>query len=154
LILETRNPLPSNLFLSCEVVASNLVDMGPPNNRKCVSLLPSPSKSKQSATATATSAAKKSVPSSKKAATKPLSSLGFSSSKHPAVQIGTKVLLDDSIYHGKCPHEVQEHLFVYEVVGVHENGKFVKVQYNNQVVCNGGDKYRVYKEGDEVQVSD
>jgi hypothetical protein len=44
------------------------------------------------------------------------------------------------------------------VVGVHENGKAVKVQYNNQVVCNGGDnsgdKYRVYKEGDEVQVSD
>jgi hypothetical protein len=87
--VDPQNPLPSNLFLSREVVASNLVDIGPPNNRKRVSSLPSPSKSKRLATATATSAAKKSVPSSKKAATKPLSSLGFSSSKRLAVQIGT-----------------------------------------------------------------
>jgi hypothetical protein len=104
------------------------------------------------ATATATSAAKKVVRPSKKAATKPLSTLGFSLSKRPAVQIGTKLLLDDTIYGGKCPREVIDHLFVYEVVSMHENGKTVKVKYNNQVIGEGGDKYRVYKEGDDIQV--
>jgi hypothetical protein len=127
--------------------------MAPPNNRKRSASLPSPSKSKRLATATATSGQKKSVPPLKKAGTtKSLSSLGFSSSKRPSVQIGTKILLNDSIYGGKCPEGVRKHMFVYEVVELHPNGRTVKVQYNNQVVRQGGDKYRVYKEGDDVQV--
>ena len=60
--------------------------------------------------------------------------IGFSSSKRPAVQIGVKLLLDDSIYHGNCPPEVKKHLFVYEVIQLHENGKTAQVKYLDQVV--------------------
>jgi hypothetical protein len=126
--------------------------MAPANNRKRGVSLPSPSKTKWVATATATSSAKKTLPPSKKAVTKSLSSLGFSSSKRPAVPIGTKVLLNDSIYlRGQCPPGVKEHMFVYEVVQWNQNSTIAKVQYINQVICQGGDKYRVYKEGDDVQ---
>jgi hypothetical protein len=86
-------------------------------------------------------------------------SLGFSSLKRPAVPIGTKVLLNDSIYpHGQSPPEVKEHMFVYEVfvyeaVQWNQNSTIAKVQYINQVICQGGNKYRLYKEGDDVQES-
>jgi hypothetical protein len=128
--------------------------MAPTNDRKRAASLPSPSKSKRLATGSATSSAKKtSVTTKKQAATKPLSSLGFSSSKRPAVQVGVKLLLDDSIYHGNCPPEVKKHLFVYEVVQLHENGKTAQVKYVDQVVKEGGNRFTVYKEGDDVQAS-
>jgi hypothetical protein len=116
--------------------------LAPANNRKQGASLSSPSKSKRVATATATSSAKKSLPQSKKAATKSLSSLGFFSSKQPAVPIGTTVLLNDSIYpRGQCPPGVKEHMFVYEVVQWNQNSTIAKVQYINQVICQGGNKY-------------
>jgi hypothetical protein len=118
--------------------------MAPTNKKRLLSYSP-PSKSKRVATATTTSAAKKSV--TKKPVTKLLSLLGFSSSKRTTIQIGTKLLLDESIYRGKCPPSVKEHMFVYEIVQVHDTGKLWKAQYKDQVVCVGGDKYRVYKEG-------
>jgi hypothetical protein len=149
---------PSSLFLVAFVtlLLQSLVHinrMAPANNRKRGASLPSPSKSKQVATATATSSAKKTLPPSKKAATKSLSSLGFSSSKRPAIPIGTKVLLDNSIYpHGQCPPGVEEHMFVFEVAQWNQNSPIAKVQYINQVIRQGDDKYQVYKEGDDVQV--
>jgi hypothetical protein len=112
-------------------------------------LLPSPSR----AAATATSSAKKSLPPSKKVATKSLSTLGFSSLKRPLVPIGTKVLLEDSIYpRGQRLPGVKEHMFVYEVVQWNQNSTIAKVQDINQVIRQGGDKYQVYKEGNDVQV--
>jgi hypothetical protein len=62
------------------------------------------------------------------------------------------LLLDESIYRGKCPPSVKEHMFVYEIVQVHDTGKLWKAQYKDQVVRVGGDKYRVYKEGSDAQV--
>jgi hypothetical protein len=43
-------------------------------------------------------------------------------------------------------------MFVYEVVQWNQNSMIAKVQYINQVIRQGGDKYRVYKEGNDVQV--
>jgi hypothetical protein len=127
--------------------------MAPANNRKRGASLPSPSKSKRVATATATFSTKKCVPLLKKAATKSLLSLGFSKLKGPAIPIGTKVLLNHSIYpRGQCPPGVKEHMFVYKVVQWNQNSMIAKVQYINQVICQGGDKYQVYKEGNDVQV--
>jgi hypothetical protein len=104
--------------------------------------------------AAATSSAKKVVSKNPKTPlkTKPLLSLGFSSTKRPAVQIGVKLLLDDIIYVGICPSEVKKHMFVYEVVSLNEGGRTAKVKYLEQVVKEGGNRYRVYKEGDKVQV--
>jgi hypothetical protein len=42
-------------------------------------------------------------------------------------------------------------MFVYEVVDLFENGK-AKVKYLEQVVKEGGNRYRVYKEGEKAQV--
>jgi hypothetical protein len=42
-------------------------------------------------------------------------------------------------------------MFVYEVVELFENGK-AKVKYLEQVVKEGGNRYRVYKEGEKAQV--
>jgi hypothetical protein len=141
---------PSFLFLwlllshCCFNCCVDINCMAPANNRKPGAPLLSPSKSKRVATATATSSAKKSLPPSKKGATKSLLSLGFSSLKRPAVPKGTKVLLDDSIYPGwQCPPEVKEHMFVYEVVQWNQNSTIAKVQYINQVIRQGGDKYSI-----------
>jgi hypothetical protein len=84
--------------------------------------------------------------------TKLLSLLGFSSSKRTTIQIGTKLLLNESIYRGKCPPSVKELMFDYEVVQVHDTGKLWKAQYKDQVVRVGGYKYHVYKEGSNAQV--
>jgi hypothetical protein len=43
-------------------------------------------------------------------------------------------------------------MFVYELVQWNQNSTIAKVQYINQVIRQGGDKYQVYKEGDDVQV--
>jgi hypothetical protein len=129
--------------------------MPPPDSWKRAASLPSPSKSRKGlATATATSSAKKSVASRNPKTplkAKRLSSLGFSSTKRPAVQIGVKLLLDDSTYLGICPSEVTNHMFVYEVVKLFENGK-AKVKYLEQVVKEGGNRFLVYKEGEKAQV--
>jgi hypothetical protein len=142
-----------SFVVACRCSADSLLlveAMAPPNNKKRASSSSSPSKSKRVATATATATAKKSV--GKKPVAKSLSSHGFSSSKQAAIQIGTKVLLDNSIYVEKCPAEVKKHWFVYEVVELNENGKSWKVLFKEQVVREGGDKYWVYKEGMKPQV--
>jgi hypothetical protein len=53
---------------------------------------------------------------------------------------------------GQCPPGVKEHMFVFEVVQWNQNSTIAKVQYINQVICQGGGKYQVYKEGNDVQV--
>ena len=84
--------------------------------------------------------------------TRPLSDLGFSSTKRPKYQIGTKMLLDDSIYDKEAPAEVKGHYFVYKISSICESGRTVTIQYKNQVVRNGGNMFRVYKEGEDSQV--
>jgi hypothetical protein len=83
-----------------------------------------------------------------------LSTLGFSLSKRPTIHVGTKLLLDESIYRKtKVPVAVKNHYFVYEVLQVHSNGKDITVLYKNQVIKKGGDAFRVYKDSDDAQVS-
>ena len=88
----------------------------------------------------------------KRSNTKSQSTLSFATTKHPLYQLGTKILLDDCIYETEVPLEVKGHLFVYEVVAFSENGKTVKVEYKNQVIHSGGDKFRVYKDSDDSTV--
>jgi hypothetical protein len=79
--------------------------------------------------------------------------LGFSSVKRPTFHIGTKVLLDTSIYpKGKVPPSVDGHLFVYKIVAIEDNGKTTAVVNKNQVVQVGGDLFHVYKDSDDPQV--
>ena len=85
--------------------------------------------------------------------TKPLSTLGFSSSKRPKYQIGTKILLDESIYDDNVPDKVKDHLFVYEITKVDENGKQVQIQYKNLVIRDGGSRFWNYKDSQEPQVN-
>jgi hypothetical protein len=78
--------------------------------------------------------------------------LGFSSVKWPSFHIGTKVLLDTSIYpKGKVPASVDSHLFVYKIVQIEDNGK-TKVVYKNQAVQVDGNLFCVYKDSDDPQV--
>jgi hypothetical protein len=85
--------------------------------------------------------------------TKPLSSLGFLLSKRPKYQIGTKILLDESIYDDDVPDKVKDHLFVYEITKVDENGKQVQIQYKNLVIRDGGSRFWNYVDSQEPQVS-
>jgi hypothetical protein len=89
---------------------------------------------------------------SKVSGIKSLSTLGFSSSKRPKFQVGTKILLDDTIYNSKVPDEVKGHLFVYEITDVCYDGKSVTVTYKNQVIRPDGDQFRVYEDSDSSQV--
>lgn len=82
-----------------------------------------------------------------------LSALGFSSSKRPKFPIGTKILLDETIYNTKVPPDVQGHLFVYEITEVGDDGKSVTVLYKKQVIRKGGHLFRVYDDDDDPQVS-
>jgi hypothetical protein len=84
--------------------------------------------------------------------TKPLSTHGFSTTKKPRFDKGTKICLDDSIYDSEVPESVRGHLFVYEVCEVHDNGKTVEVVFKEQVIEAAGDRFKVYKEGDDKQV--
>jgi hypothetical protein len=82
-----------------------------------------------------------------------LSALGFSSSKRPKFPIGTKILLDETIYNTNVPPDVQGHLFVYEITEVGDDGKSVTVLYKKQVIRKGGHLFRVYDDDDDPQVS-
>jgi hypothetical protein len=63
-------------------------------------------------------------------------------------------LLNDSIYpKGKAPTEVAGKLFVYEIVEVSDDGKVVTVDYQKQVICEGGDQFILYDDGDDQEVS-
>jgi hypothetical protein len=73
-----------------------------------------------------------------------LSTLGFLSLKRPTIHVGTKLLLDKSIYRKtKVPVAVKNHFFVYEVLQVHSNIKDITVLYKNQVIKKGGDVFGV-----------
>ena len=122
------------------------------NNRKRSASKHKPSSNKKhSVSKLAKKAAAGKTP-TKSTVTQPLSSLGFSSSKRPKYHVGTKVLLDDSIYDDKVPEEVKGHFFVYEIVSTVENGKSVMLQYKDQVIRAGGDSFWVYIEGTDPQV--
>jgi hypothetical protein len=79
--------------------------------------------------------------------------LGFSTTKHQQFNVGTKLLLGTSIYDTPVAEEVKGHMFVYEIVEFLENGKQVCLKYKNQVIKDGGNTFRVYKESEEAQVS-
>jgi hypothetical protein len=44
-------------------------------------------------------------------------------------------------------------LFLSEIVEWSENGKMAKIEYKNQVIRAGRDRFRTYKDSDEVQVN-
>jgi hypothetical protein len=79
-----------------------------------------------------------------------LSSHGFSSTQRPQFPIGSKLLLDDSIYQDKVPSEVEGCLFVYQIVKY--IGDDVEIQYKNQVIDDEGDQFRVYEDSEDAQV--
>ena len=89
----------------------------------------------------------------KASVTKELTKNGFSKTKRPSYSIGLKLLLTDSIYETKVPNEVKGHLFLYEISEIHENGKTVELRYLEQVIARDGDKFRVYKDTEDAQVS-
>jgi hypothetical protein len=124
--------------------------MAPTNNKKRASSLPPRiSDSKRAATGKGGKTTAKTTTSGK-----PLSTLGFSSSKRQQFSIGTKLCLDDSIYKNTpTPDEVKNHVFVYEITEVSENGKSFIVEYKNQVMLQGGEKFRTYKDSEDPQVS-
>ena len=108
----------------------------------------SPRSPKRAATAQAVTSGK-----AKSSVSQKLSGLGFSATKRPQYQIGTKILLDDSIYNEAVPAAVKGKLFVYEISAIDPNGKTVTIQFKDQVIAKGGDRFQAYKEGDETQVS-
>ena len=88
-----------------------------------------------------------------KRVTKPLSNCGFSCKKRHKYDVGTKILLDDSIYKGKVPANVRGHLFVYEIKDLKDGGKFVTIEYKNLVIKDGADDFHQYLESKEAQYS-
>jgi hypothetical protein len=122
--------------------------MVPPTNRKRAPSCPPP----QQRLTSSKKPAKGTKTPTKSTVTRPLSTLGFSSTKRPKYQLGTKLLLDDTIYQDKAPAEVKGHFFVYEIVKLCDSGRSVTIQYKNLVIKNGGDHFRVYKEGEDTQV--
>jgi hypothetical protein len=141
--------------------------MAPPNRKRATSLAPSanastsprkrsslPARSNASTSSPKKRAAKGKVGAkTKNLVTQPLQSHGFSSQKRPQFNKGTKILLDDTIYDDGPPEEVAGYLFVYEISDFCEDGKYVIVEYKNQIIRPGGNKFRVHTEGDETQVS-
>jgi hypothetical protein len=81
------------------------------------------------------------------------SSLGFLSSKRLQYQVGTKLLLDTGIYNDDVPDKVIDHMFVYKIAKLNQNGTKVKIEYKNQVILEGGKKLCQYKDSEETQVS-
>jgi hypothetical protein len=115
----------------------------PSGKKRASSCPPSRSDPKRQATSQAVKG-RKTTTSDNKATKQPaLSSLGFSSTKRPEYQVGTKMLLDDTIYNDKVPPSVKGHFFVYEISSIDANGKTVTIEYKNQVITNGGDRFRV-----------
>jgi hypothetical protein len=129
--------------------SSCLLNMAP-TNKKRASSVPSRSESNKRAAVASSRVSKKPPP--KKPPAKKLSSLGFSSTKRQTYQPGTKILLTDGIYDDDVPEKVRGHLFLYEIVEWSENGKMAKIEYKNQVIRSGGDRFRTYKDSDDVQV--
>jgi hypothetical protein len=72
------------------------------------------------------------------------SSRGFLSSKRPQYQVGTKLLLDTGIYDDDVPEKAINHMFVYKIVELYPNGMTVKIEYKNQVILEGGNKFCQY----------
>jgi hypothetical protein len=89
----------------------------------------------------------------KKPAPKPLSLLGFLTTKRQQFNVGTTLLLGTSIYDTPVPEEVKGHMFVYKIVEFVENGEHVCIEYKNQVIKDGDNMFRVYKDSEEAQVS-
>jgi hypothetical protein len=123
-----------------------------PTNKKCAASVPPGSDAKQPANKkgarkTSSNAKTSWLPSTKQ------SSLGFSSSKHPQYQVGTKLLLDTGVYNDDVPEKVINHMFVCKIVELNQNGTTVKIEYKNQVILEGGNKFCQYKDSKETQVS-
>ena len=123
----------------------------PPRKRRS-ELGTSPAKKRPalSSTAKASSTQGKTI----KRVTKPLSNCGFSCKKRHKYDVGTKILLDDSIYKGKVPADVRGHLFVYEIKDLKDGGKFVTIEYKNLVIKDGADDFHQYLESKEAQYMD
>jgi hypothetical protein len=124
-----------------------------PTNKKRAASFPPRSDSKRPATGGKAGTAKGAKTPTKKPGPKPLSALGFSATKRQQFNVGTKLLLGTGIYDTPVPAQVKGHMFVYEIVEFLDNGKGVRVQYKDQVIKEGGDTFRVYKDSDDAQVS-
>jgi hypothetical protein len=128
-----------------------LYRMAPANKKKGVAAVPPCPDSKRQAVSNNKGAKKAPT---KKTVAKQLSSHGFLSPKRPEYKLRTKLLLDTSIYNDEIPEKVVDHMFVYEIVElVSKDGKTIKIQYQNQVIRDGGNKFRKYKDLEESQVS-
>jgi hypothetical protein len=102
-------------------------------------------------TAEKASSSKVSSSGSKNTVTKQ-SSIPFPCSKRPKYQLGTKILLDDQIYDDKVPDEVKDHYFVYEIVGLLDGGKHVRIEYKRQAIKGDGDTFRFWKDSEDPEV--
>jgi hypothetical protein len=82
-----------------------------------------------------------------------LSSLGFSSEKKAKFQKGMKILLDDSIYDRRSdiPEAAKGKYFVYELTKL-DGATLCTIEYKDQLIEEGGDRFQVFKEGEETQV--
>jgi hypothetical protein len=123
-----------------------------PTNKKRVASVPPCSDAKRPANKKGTKKRSLNAKTSWPPSTKQ-SSLGFLSSKRPQYQVGTKLLLDTGMYNNDVPEKVINHMFVYKIVELYPNGKTVIIEYKNQVILEGGNKFRQYKDSEETQVS-
>ena len=124
-----------------------------PTSTRSASRNESSNGAKRAATLQNAAAGKKAIAAKEKnVIQKQLSTHGFSSTARPRYNKGPKICLNDSIFKSAIPAEVKGHLFVYEICEVHENGKTISVMFKDQVIAPDGDRFRVYKEGEETQV--
>jgi hypothetical protein len=120
-----------------------------PANKKRVASVPPCSDAKHPANKKGAKKTSSNAKTSWPPSTKP-SSLAFLSSKRPQYQVGTKLLLDTGIYNDDVPEKVIDHMFVYKKVELYPNGTTVKIEYKNQVILEGGNKFRQYKDSKET----
>jgi hypothetical protein len=73
-------------------------------------------------------------------------SLGFET-RNKKYRVGTKFLLDDSIYDSPSyvPAEVKGMLFEYEVVKVEDGMRNCQAKFNDLVIKRGGNRFRTFK---------
>jgi hypothetical protein len=128
----------------CSLLVSLSLDMAPTNKKRALSVPSCLDSTKRADVARAPKRPASKLP-MKKPAAKKLSSLGFLSTRHQSYQTGTKILLTNGIYdEDEVLEKVKGHLCLYEIVEWSENGKMAKIEYKNQVIRAGGDRFRTY----------
>jgi hypothetical protein len=138
--------------------ASDAADDDDGGSKKRPSSSSSSSKSKSNKRSSRSSSSKNTNKNSRKKDAPPstsrsLSSLGFSSEKKAKFQKGMKILLDDSIYDraSDIPEAAKGKYFVYELTKL-DDATYCTIEYKDQLIEEGGDRFQVFKEGEETQV--